>query len=153
VACEVFSSDIRLIIHSMTVDHCGYREIEHTADWELEVWASDTGGLLEQAARGMYALSGVCLEQTQVEQRELELQAEDAESLLVVFLGELLHFIEQDNLAFDDFQIELDGYALRAHLTGSRVHKIDKEIKAVTYHNLQVRQTGLGLYVNIVFDV
>jgi SHS2 domain-containing protein len=131
----------------------GYREIEHTADWELEVWAPDLNGLLEQAARGMYALSGLDLERTQPERRELELQADDAEGLLVVFLGELLHFIEQDNLAFDEFQFVLDGYALNARLTGSQVRKIDKEIKAVTYHNLQVRQSGHGLQVNIVFDV
>jgi len=26
----------------------GYREVEHTADWELEVWAADLPGLLEQ---------------------------------------------------------------------------------------------------------
>ena len=50
------------------------------------------------------------------EQRELELQAEDAESLLVVFLGELLHFIEQDNLAFDEFQIE-SGWLYTARLS------------------------------------
>jgi SHS2 domain-containing protein len=131
----------------------GYREIEHTADWELEVWAPDLRGLLEQAARGMYALSGLSFKQTQPERRELELLAEDAEGLLVVFLGELLHFIEQDNLAFDEFQIKLAGYALHGVLTGSQVQKIDKEIKAVTYHNLQVRQSGQGLRVNIVFDV
>ena len=146
-------ADFRLIIHIMTVPPHGYREIEHTADWELEVWAPDLRGLLEQAARGMYALSGICLERTHSEQRELALQAEDAESLLVVFLGELLHFIEQDNLAFDKFQIELDGYALHACLIGSKVVKIDKEVKAVTYHNLLVRQRGQGLRVNIVFDV
>ena len=117
------------------------------------MWAPDLEGLLEHAARGMYALAGMCLERSKPAQRELELTAEDSESLLVVFLGELLHFIEQDNLAFDEFQIELEGLALRAHLRGSQVQKFDKEIKAVTYHNLQVRQTGHGLQVNIVFDV
>jgi len=137
----------------MTGQPYGYREIEHTADWELEVWAPDLSGLLEQAARGMYALSGVCLERSPHEQRELALQANDPEGLLVVFLGELLHFIEQDNLAFDQFQIELDDYNLHAQLSGSQAQRMEKEIKAVTYHNLQVCQTANGLHVNIVFDV
>ncbi len=148
-----FYFDFRAIIQIMAAHSYGYREIEHTADWELEVWAPDLRGLLEQAARGMYALSGLSLVRTALERRELEVQSEDAEGLLVVFLGELLHFIEQDNLAFDEFQIELDGYRLQAHLSGSQVQKIDKEIKAVTYHNLQVRQSRPGLQVNIVFDV
>ena len=39
----------------------GFREHAHTADWELEVWAPDLPTLLEQAARGMYAISGVQL--------------------------------------------------------------------------------------------
>jgi protein archease len=137
----------------MTRQTYGYREIEHTADWELEVWAPDLRELLEQAARGMYALSGVCLRRLPYEKRTLELQAIDAESLLVVFLSELLHFIEQDNLAFDQFLIELNGFHLHAELSGSQVQRIEKEIKAVTYHNLKVRHTTNGLHVNIVFDV
>jgi len=131
----------------------GYREIEHTADWELEVWAPDLRGLLEQAARGMYALSGTRWESSPLERRELDLHADDAESLLVLFLGELLHFIEQDNLAFAEFQLELHGYTLHAQLLGAQIENIDKEIKAVTYHNLAVRQSENGLIVNIVFDV
>ena len=131
----------------------GYREIEHTADWELEVWAPDLQTLLEQAARGMYALSGISLENSAAQRRELALQADDPESLLVLFLGELLHFIERENLGFDEFQIELDGYLLHARLSGTPLSKIDKEIKAVTYHNLQVRRSATGCRVNIVFDV
>jgi hypothetical protein len=45
----------------MTHSTAGFREIEHTADWELEVWAPDLPALLEQAGRGMYALAGVRL--------------------------------------------------------------------------------------------
>ncbi len=61
----------------------GYKEIEHTADWELEVWAPDLLGLLEQAARGMYALSGTCLAPGTRLRRSLSLPANDPESLLV----------------------------------------------------------------------
>ncbi len=137
----------------MTEQSSGYREIEHTADWELEVWAPDLRGLLEQAARGMYALSGTRLDPFPPVSRELDLQADDAESLLVVFLGELLHFIEQDNLAFDEFQLELHDFALHAQLWGAQVQNVAKEIKAVTYHNLAIRLSEAGLHVNIVFDV
>ena len=31
----------------MIAEMAGYREVEHTADWELEVWATDLAGLLE----------------------------------------------------------------------------------------------------------
>jgi SHS2 domain-containing protein len=132
----------------------GFREHAHTADWELEVWAPDLAGLLEQAARGMYALSGVQLTGVLPDERLLTLQASDAEGLLVRFLTELLWYQQEEQLGFDHFSIQVDGNCnLRAHLVGKPILKFDKEIKAVTYHNLAVRATSKGLRVNIVFDV
>jgi SHS2 domain-containing protein len=132
----------------------GFREHAHTADWELEVWAPDLPILLEQAARGMYALSGVQLQAGSSRKHSMTLHAADAESLLVRFLSELL-WVEQDqHLGFNDFSITVDDdYNLRAKLRGSTIANLDKEIKAVTYHNLVVQTTSQGLHVSIVFDV
>ena len=131
----------------------GYREVEHTADWELEVWAPDLPALLEQAARGMYALSGVTLRQGEPVEQELFMEAADAESLMVAFLSELLFLTEAENMAFEAYYIDLDGYALHARLKGGKVEQQSKEIKAVTYHRLEIRSEGGGLRVNVVFDV
>lgn len=132
----------------------GFREIAHIADWELEVWAPDLPILFEQAARGMYAISGVRLQSGQVQERSLALHGADAESLLVRFLTELLWLQQDQRLGFDDFSIQVDlDCDLRADLRGSKILSLDKEIKAVTYHNLSVKTTANGLYVNIVFDV
>ena len=76
----------------------GFREHAHTADWELEVWAPDLPTLLEQAARGMYALSGMRLQPGSPKESSISLHAADAESLLVRFLTELL-WVEQDQHA------------------------------------------------------
>jgi SHS2 domain-containing protein len=132
----------------------GFREHAHTADWELEVWAPNLPSLLEQAARGMYTISGVQLEPGENQTRKIVLHAADAESLLVQFLSELL-WIEQDqNLAFVRISVTVDDdYNLNADLFCSSIAKMDKEIKAVTYHNLQVQAFSAGLCVNIVFDV
>lgn len=131
----------------------GYREIEHTADWELEAWAPDLAGLLTQAAQGMYALAGARLQAGPRQARTLELEGSDAESLLVRFLAELLFFAEAENLGFDAFELQVAQNRLRARLEGAPLSELAKEIKAVTYHNLAIRQTGQGLVVNIIFDV
>jgi SHS2 domain-containing protein len=138
----------------------GYQEIEHTADRELLVWAPDLPGVLEQAARGMYTLSGAQKEPGLRHERKLDLLAADAESLLVGFLSELLFISEQEGLIFDSFELALDdGLAgdtelhLQANLQGSSLASLDKEIKAVTYHQLEIQSTNQGLRVNIVFDV
>ncbi|MEW5869421.1 MAG: archease [Chloroflexota bacterium] len=137
----------------MSEVQAGFREIEHTADWELQVWAPDLAALLEQAARGMYALAQARLEDGPRQAISLQVSGLDAESLLVAFLAELLYLSEQDGLGFDRFALRLSGYELHADLEGTPLASLGKEIKAVTYHNLVVRQTGQGLVVNIVFDV
>ena len=131
----------------------GYRELEHTADWELEVWAPDLAGLFEQAARGMYALAGMQLMAAPRQERTIRLDAPDAETLLVAFLQELLYLGEMEGLGFDEFEIVLKDFAMAARVQGARIAALDKEIKAVTFHKLSVEATVRGLSVNIVFDV
>ena len=135
-------------------DHsAGFHEIDHTADWEIEVWAPDWVSLLEQAARGMYSLSATRLKPTPRLTVPLSLQAYDRESLLVKFLGELLYLSSIQGLGFDTFNLHVTDNTLQAQLQGAPLEFQSKEIKAVTYHNLAIRQTTLGLAVNIVFDV
>lgn len=131
----------------------GYQEIAHTADWELHIWAPDMPGLLEQAARGFYALMTARLKSGSRETRSFEIESQDRENMLVSFLTELLLLCELENLGFDTFDLHIDGDQLVANLSGSHLESIAKEIKAVTYHNLAIRETTLGLETNIVFDV
>jgi SHS2 domain-containing protein len=139
----------------MQEDPAGFEELEHTADWQLHVWAPDLPGLLEQAARGMYALAGMRLAGGSAARRErrLDLSAPDAEGLLVRFLSELLHLSREEALGFDRFHLRLANNHLEARLSGVPIEAVEKEIKAVTYHNLAVQATQRGVEASIVFDV
>jgi SHS2 domain-containing protein len=131
----------------------GFLEITHTADWALKVWAPDLPGLFVQAAQGMYALMEIRMTTQPRVHRVLELEAEDAEGLLVSFLGELLFYLEQEKLAFDSIILSMDNLHLYADLEGFTIAAQSKEIKAVTYHNLAIQKTGSGLEVTIVLDI
>jgi len=151
----------------------GFQELHHTADWEIEAWAPDLPRLFEQAAVGMYALSGTYLYLEPRITRTIEITAQDAESLLVKFLAELLFMGEQYGLAFDVFELNIHDPVspsetgvrtvspsetgvpshLRAKLHGAPMTEQGKEIKAVTYHNLAIQPGPRGLEVRIVFDV
>ena len=117
------------------------------------MWAPDLAGLLEQAARGMYHLACVQLDDRRIEKREVRIPYSDVESLLVAFLTELLYFIEAEGIGFDQFHLSLEDRVLIARLSGTSLVHQAEEIKAVTYHNLRVRQTERGYQVNLVFDV
>lgn len=131
----------------------GYEEISHTADWSIRVWAEDLPGLLAESARGMYWLTGAELAESPREQRVFETAGPDGESLLVAFLSELVYYAEQETLGFNQFDIDIKDGRLRAEMGGAPLEKLDKAIKAVTWHNLEIKETARGLEVQIVFDV
>ena len=137
----------------MAAQSSGFREIEHTADWELEVWAPDLAQLLTQVARGMYWLMGACLRDAPRVQREIKFNGIDAESLLVSFLQELLYLFEGEGLGFDQFELSIEDGQGSARLVGAPMESVNKEIKAVTYHNLSIREGRRGLEARLVFDV
>ncbi len=135
-----------------------YAEIPHTADWALRVWAADLPALFSEAARGMNSLAGAVLTASPRQEVPFETSAPDAESLLVAFLTELVYYAEQEHTGFDEFTLELNPDSggllrLRAILRGARIEVLNKAIKAVTYHRLEIRKTEQGYETTIVFDV
>jgi SHS2 domain-containing protein len=138
-----------------------FEELPHTADWAMRVTAPDLVSLFAESARGMNALAGVKLAMSEAEElapgpkthRTLSLSAPDIESLLVTFLSELVYSAEQEHLAFDGFDIKVEGNTLKGEISGAPIVSINKSIKAVTYHNLHIQRTAHGYEVEIVFDV
>jgi SHS2 domain-containing protein len=131
----------------------GYQEIAHTADLALHVWAPSLETLFEQAAGGMYALMGVQPGGKPRCQREIRLEAGDAESLLVSFLSELLYYYEEEGVAYDHLAVEISaGKQLKATLEGAKSRCRVKEIKAVTFNDLAIIQKGGRFEATVVFD-
>jgi len=131
----------------------GFLEISHTADWAIRVWAPDLAGLMEESARGMYALMGCQLQLVPVIERSFEVQNGDAEDLLVAFLAEILNYAEQEKVGFESFNVRITHNYLAAQLSGGIIIHQGKEIKAVTYHNLSIQQIHDRFEATIVFDV
>ncbi len=137
----------------MSDQSAGFREHEHTADWELEIWAPNYPLLLEQAALAMNALAGIRLGSGPRTARKFSITFNDLEQALVSFLEELLFIADMENLAFDEFDIKVSSDKIAVEAFGTEILAISKEIKAVTYHNLAVLSTRDGLSVRIVFDI
>jgi SHS2 domain-containing protein len=137
----------------MEASEAGFRELDHTADRVLEIWGPDLSTLLEQAARGMYSLMGMILQSEPRMIKVLQIQIAEPEMLLVKFLQEILYLAEMETLGFDHYELKLDGKGLTAVLAGAKYESLEKEIKAVTYHNLKIEHSRPGLSVKIVFDV
>lgn len=132
-----------------------YEIVDHTADWALRVWGMDFADLLLNAAVGMNELmlgKGISVPAT--ESRQLSLEAFDRETLLVDWLSDLAYFAEMEQMVFPHITLTtVTPTHLSANLRGGPVAELVKHIKAVTYHNLEIIETAVGLEVTIVFDV
>lgn len=136
-----------------TPSPAGFREIEHTADWALRIWAPDLAGLLQVAAQGMYSLMRAVPAAAPRVQRTFTLPPAPPEDTLVDFLSELLFLHETEGLIGDRFEFQATDEGWLVTMEGAPARESAKEIKAVTYHNLEVRHTGCNLEATIVFDV
>jgi len=131
-----------------------FEEVEHTADIALRVWGRDLAELFVNAAYGMACQMADLDEADRAVERSIELEAYDAETLLVAWLGELLYLHERDGCVFTDFDmLEVTPTRLRAVARGGPVREHRRHIKAVTFSDLKIVYTDEGYETTIVFDV
>ena len=130
-----------------------FEEIEHTADIAIRVWGCDLAGLFANAAYGMACQLADPVEVERTVEQAIELEAYDAETLLVTWLGELLYLSERDGCVFTDFDVlGVTPTHLRAVARGGPA-EYRRHIKAVTFSQLEIVRTGAGYETTIVFDV
>jgi len=131
----------------------GYQEIDHTADIALRVWGEDFQTLLRQAAYGLYGLMGVVPHAETPVAGYFVLQQDSLETILVDFLSELLFLAEEKGQLFDSFSFDEQDDELNIRMAGQKILSQERYVKAVTFHDLDVRQTDCGYEATITFDV
>lgn len=139
-----------------------WRTIEHTADLGLEVEAPTLELLFVAGAHGLAGVlrgeeAGTAGDEADgdTEWRELALEAPDREALLVDWLRELLYIQITEGLVFRAAEIgELGDERLVARAGFAPPGQpVERELKGVTYHELEVSQRGGGWFARIVFDL
>ncbi|HUK86268.1 MAG TPA: archease [Terriglobales bacterium] len=130
-----------------------FEEIEHTADLAFCAYGRDPAELFANAARGMFTLQGGGLPPP-LQERRVEVEGVDRETLLVNWLNELLYLQERHGEVYSEFEMEeLSATRLRARVRGGAQAGVRRRIKAVTFHDLRVRQTAEGWQATLVLDV
>ena len=135
-----------------------YELIDHTADVGLKAYGKNLSEAFENAAKGMFDIITDNSEVESIGQYDVELEASDLEQLLVDWLSELLFLNSARNQVFGFFKVDLDekNNKLNAKIFGEKFdlskHKIGAEIKAVTYHMLEVKKKK-PFHVQVLFDI
>jgi SHS2 domain-containing protein len=135
-----------------------FEPIDHTADVGYRLFAPSLSELFAVAGRALFdAITELDSIRPQLE-RKIEVEAGDVEALLVAWLSELNFRCITELELFCEFDIETaSSTAVRATVRGEKIdparHVIHTEIKAVTYHELYVREVEGGWEAQVIFDV
>lgn len=133
-----------------------YELIEHTADVGVKAYGKTLSEAFEHAAEGMFDI--ITDESTiqPIGEYTIRLEAPDLEQLLVDWLSQLIFLNGAYDLVFGRFEVVLTGTSLSARVFGEKYdtkkHRMGVEIKAVTYHMLQVHEEK-PLFVQVLFDI
>ncbi len=135
--------------------------LEHTADIGIAAYGKNKREVFINAAKGMFEI--IAGENKNLKDNfydKIKLEADNLEGLLFAWLNELLYIGETRLVIRNKFQIrELSDYQIKAEVEGMKINqpgcKIEKEIKAVTYHRLEIKKDEeSGLWrAQVIFDI
>lgn len=139
----------------------GYRFLDHMTDAVIEAYGESLEEAFENAARG---LNDTMIDLKDVKpDREIRIAAEghDLESLLFDWLDKVMLLLVSDGIVMSDFSVKIskkpEGYTLEGIAYGEKLdlnkHAYKVEIKAVTYHEMEVRQDKDGFTVKFLLDL
>jgi len=135
--------------------------LEHTADIGIAAYGKNKKEIFINAAKGMFEIiAGETKNLKENFYDKIELEADNLEGLLFAWLNELLYISETRLVILNKFQIkELSDFQIKAEIRGIKINppsvKIEKEIKATTYHRLEIKKDEeSGLWsARVIFDI
>lgn len=136
----------------------GYRLLEHTADMGIEASGATLEELFAQAAYGLLEIIAGAAGALSREEKSVTVRGGDTEELLVNWLNEVLYLFETGGLFPVDFEVEeVAGNRLKARVVGEpfnpQRHTVEREVKAVTHHQLAVERTADGWRARVYVDL
>lgn len=138
----------------------GFRYLDHMTDAVIEARGSTMEEAFEYAAMGL-SNTMVDLEAV-VPKVEVTIRAigHDTYSLLFDWLDKVMLYLVADGIVLSEFRVKISregGYFLEAVAKGEKLdlsrHNYKVEIKAVTYHEMQVTEDKSGVTVRFLLDL
>ncbi len=141
-----------------------YLEDIAVADAAFEAWGETREELFKACAEA--ALNVMVKDLDSVENKHqsvIDIEEEDLEGLLVEFLQEIIYYKDVYRLLLKPKTVEIEWegeeerFLLTAHMEGETIdpqkHILSTDVKAVTYHRLNITQTPQGWRATVVLDV
>jgi len=131
-----------------------YEILEHRADLKIRAFGKNKEELFLNMLLGMCESQRTKVLPEKVK-REIKISSPELSSLLVDFLSEVLYLTQVNKEVYSEvnFKKFIDT-EIEAELLGQKVESFGEDIKAVTYHSLDIHQKKDGIWeATVLFDV
>ena len=135
-----------------------YHLIDHTADFGIHVSGTHSKDLFANAAEALFDVITEIDSLTGHDSCHIEVFGDDWSDLMINWLREILYLWNgKERLVKSADITSLSENTLSAQVVFDSYdpdrHAIKTEIKAVTYHQIQVKHTPSGCTAQIIFDI
>jgi SHS2 domain-containing protein len=137
-----------------------YEVFAHTADIGLRVRAATLDDLFIDAAIGLFSLIVGNLDDVQLrDELKFSISGKDGEHdfLLFDWLNELLFTFDSRRVVLRKFDVHITPASVEAKAWGepldSTRHRLEHEVKAITYHGLRVVREHDGWLAEVIMDI
>lgn len=133
-----------------------YEVLEHKADLKIRAFGKVKEELFLNALLGMAeSMKPEAKKPPEEIKREIKIKSFDFPALLVDFLSEALYSSQVNREAYFNVKFkEFSDDKLTGELLGQKAERFDEDIKAVTYHELDVLQRKDGIWeATVLFDI
>jgi len=144
-----------------------FKELDHTADLRIEIVGKDEPELFRNAVGSLYVLLGLPVVSDRSDLQgadKVRILGQDPEESLIQLLGELLYraTVERQQLTLGTLSVRrgVEGEGgCEVLVTGRWRTVLDEEmtnkqeIKAVTYHDVEIRRTRKGFSAKLIMDI
>ncbi|MCD6233210.1 archease [bacterium] len=131
-----------------------YKILEHKADLKIRAFGKTKQNLFSNALLAM-SDSQRAEVSNQKTKREIKVKSPNLSLLLVDFLSEALYLSQVNKEVYKDVEFKkFSDTEIEAELIGNETKSFGEDIKAITYHDLEIYQEGNGIWqATILFDI
>lgn len=129
--------------------------LPHLADLKIRAFGATKEELFLNMLLGMTESQKPEIKEKQRTKREIKIQSLDLPALLVDFLSEVLYLSQVNKEIYNNVKFtKLEDRELKAEIFGQKIERFGEDIKAVTYHNLDVHQKEDNTWeATVLFDI
>lgn len=140
----------------------GFKFLEHTADILIEAYGRNLKEAFQQAAKALFEVITDTATIGKNCKEHIVISAEDEYSLLFDWLSELLYLFDTTGIVYCHTEIKEikrsnEKLILKATVMGDKLdlekNEIRTEVKAITYHQMEIKQDENRATVRFLVDI